>query len=45
MCLDCLKKEVKERNYPQRWLRNSDSKMFLINTDGTMEEIKEEKQP
>lgn len=45
MCLECIKKEVKERNYPQRWLRNSDNKLFWVNTDGTMEEIKEEEQP
>ena len=44
MCLDCLKKEVKERNYPQRWQRNSDNKLFWVNTDGTLEEINEDEQ-
>ena len=44
MCLDCLKKEVKERNYPQRWRRNSDDKLFWVNIDGTLEEINEEEQ-
>ena len=39
MCLDCLKKEIQERGYPQRWERNSDNKLFWVNVDGTMEEI------
>ena len=38
MCLECIKKEVKERGYPQMWRRNCDEKLFRINTDGTMEE-------
>ena len=38
MCIDCLKKEVKERDYPQMWRRNLDGKMYWINPDGTMEE-------
>ena len=42
MCLECLKKEVKEGKYPQRWERNSDNKMFWVYPDGTMEETKEE---
>ena len=45
MCLDCLKKEVKKLGYPQRWRRNSDNKVFLVNTDGTLEEIVDEEQP
>ena len=45
MCFDCLKKEVKERNYPQRWRRNSDDKLFWVNIDGTLEEINEDEQP
>ena len=44
MCFDCLKKEVKERNYPQRWRRNSDDKLFWVNIDGTLEEINEDEQ-
>lgn len=39
MCLDCIKKVVKETKHPQRWCRNSDDKTFSINTDGSMEEI------
>lgn len=45
MCLDCLKKEVKKLGYPQVWRRNSDGKVFLVNTDGTLEEIIDEEQP
>lgn len=45
MCLDCLKKEVKKLSYPQVWRRNSDGKVFLVNTDGTLEEIIDEEQP
>ena len=40
-----LKREVKERGYPQRWRRNSDDKLFFVNTDGTLEEINENEQP
>lgn len=45
ICLDCLKRDVKERGYPQRRRRNSDDKLFLVNTDGTLEEINENEQP
>lgn len=45
MCLECLKKEVKERDYPQRWVRNSDNKTFWVNTDGTIEEINKTELP
>ena len=45
ICLDCLKRDVKERGYLQRWRRNSDVKLFLVNTDGTLEEINENEQP
>ena len=45
MCLDCIKKEVKEKDYPQRWGRNSDNKQFWINPDGTVEEIDETELP
>ena len=38
-------RDVKERGYPQRWRRNSDDKLFLVNTDGTLEEINENEQP
>lgn len=30
--------------YPQRWRRNSDDKLFWVNTDGTLEEINEDEQ-
>lgn len=39
MCLDCIKKEVKEKDYPQTWKRNLDNKLYSIQPDGTMEEI------
>lgn len=39
MCLECIKKEVKERDYPQTWKRNLDNKLYFIQSDGTMEEI------
>ena len=39
MCLECIKKEVKERDYPQTWKRNLDNKLYFIQPDGTMEEI------
>ena len=39
MCLECIKKEVKERDYPQTWKRNLDNKLYSIQPDGTMEEI------
>lgn len=41
MCLNCMKKEVKERGYVQTWRRNCDDKLFFVNCDGTIEEINE----
>lgn len=41
-CLDCMKEMTKNMNYPQKWRRNSDGKLFEISPDGTMEEVKEE---
>ena len=38
MCLDCLKKKVKERDYPQLWRRNSDNNFYWVNPDGTVVE-------
>ena len=39
MCLDCLKKEVNERGYPQTWIRNSDNKKFIIKPNDIIEEF------
>ena len=38
MCLDCLKKEVKEKGYPQLWeqTKGKKRKRFFVNTDGTL---------
>lgn len=42
MCLECLKKEVKEQGYPQLWNRNSDNKTYWINPDDTIKELTKE---
>ena len=39
MCLDCAKKEAKEKNCPQLWERNSNNKKYWIMEDGKVEEI------
>lgn len=40
MCMDCLKKEVKEKGYPQAWEKGK--KRFWVNVDGSVEKMKEE---
>ena len=39
MCLDCVKKEANEKNYPQLWERNSNDKRYWIMEDGKVDEI------
>lgn len=39
MCLDCAKKEAKEKDCPQLWERNSNNKKYWIMEDGKVEEI------
>ena len=39
MCLDCVKKEAKEKDCPQLWERNSNNKRYWIMEDGKVEEI------
>lgn len=43
-CINCLLKDAKERNRPTYWKRNTDNKIYLIQTDGTMEECTETKE-
>lgn len=40
-CLECVKEMAKKSNMPQRWRRNTDSKLFRILPNGSMEEIEE----
>lgn len=39
MCLDCIIKEAKQKQTQQRWTRNEDNKLFIINPNETIETI------
>ena len=39
MCLDCAKKEAKEKDCPQLWERNDNNKRYWIMENGKVEEI------
>ena len=41
MCLDCVKKEAANQNYPQLWERYSDNKRFWIFPSGSVEKIEQ----
>lgn len=41
MCLDCVKKEAVNQNYPQLWERHSDNKRFWIFPNGSVEGIEQ----
>ena len=39
ICLDCVKKQAKQTNFPKVWISNNDKKEYIIKPDETIEEI------